>query len=93
MDEEIVGFGSALDTGEVTLCYVAPSMIFKGVGKALLTALEEHAALAGVDALHLDSTRTARAFYLRNGFMAEVPPVQAFGMEGQPMRKELLGRG
>lgn len=89
VDEETVGFGSALETGEVTLCYVAPSVRFKGAGKALLAALEDHAARAGVKALRLESTRTARAFYLRNGFVAEGPPVLAFGIEGQPMRKKL----
>ncbi len=89
IDEETVGFGSALKTGEVTLCYVAPSARFKGAGKALLAALEDHAAWVGVKALRLESTRTARAFYLRNGFVAEGPPVLVFGIEGQPMRKEL----
>lgn len=88
VDEETVGFGSALETGEVTLCYVAPSVRFKGAGKALLAALEDHAARTGVEALRL-GTRTARAFYLRNGFVTEGPPVLAFGIEGQPMRKEL----
>lgn len=78
-----------METGEVTLCYVAPSVRFNGVGKALLAALEDQAARAGVEALRLDSTRTAKAFYLRNGFVAEGPPVLAFGIENQPMRKEL----
>jgi GNAT superfamily N-acetyltransferase len=89
VNEETVGFGSALETGELTLCYVAPSVRFKGVGKALLAALQDNAARAGVEALCLDSTHTARAFYLRNGFLAEGPTVLAFGMEGQPMRKQL----
>lgn len=88
-DEEIVGFGSALHSGEVTLCYVAPSMRFMGVGKALLATIEHQAIRTGVDALHLESTRTALAFYLRNGFVAEGPAVLAFGIEGQPMRKKL----
>lgn len=92
VDEETVGFGSAL-TGEVTLCYVAPSVRFTGVGKALLAAIEDHAARAGVEALRLESTRTARAFYLRNGFVAEGPPVQAFGIEALPMRKQLRPEG
>lgn len=93
VDAETVGFGSALKTGEVTLCYVAPSVRFKGAGKALLAAIEDHAARDGVQALRLESTRTARAFYLRNGFEAEGPPVLAFGIEGQPMRKELRPGG
>ena len=89
VDVAMVGFGSALMTGEVTLCYVAPSVRLTGVGKALLAAIEDNAAQAGVEALRLESTRTARAFYLRNGFVAEGPPVLAFGMEALPMRKQL----
>ncbi|MBO9652273.1 MAG: GNAT family N-acetyltransferase [Variovorax sp.] len=84
-----VGFASAVETGEVTLCYVAPSVRFTGVGKALLAAIEEHAAGAGVEALRLESTRTARPFYTRNGFIPDGPPVSAFGIEGLPMRKQL----
>ena len=93
VDDETVGFGSALGTGEVTLCYVAPSVRFAGVGKALLAAIEDHAARAGVGTLRLESTRTALTFYLRNGFVPEGPPVLAFGIEGQPMRKELSPGG
>lgn len=89
VDDQTVGFASALKTGEVTLCYVAPFVRFKGAGKAMLTALEDHALRSGVKALHLESTRTARAFYLRNRFVAEGPPATAFGIEAQPMRKEL----
>ncbi|WP_093167436.1 GNAT family N-acetyltransferase [Variovorax sp. YR216] len=92
-DGKTVGFGSALRTGEVMLCYVAPSVVFTGVGKALLAALEDQAARAGVEALRLESTRTARAFYVRNGFTAEGPPVLAFGMEALPMRKQLRPNG
>lgn len=86
---ETVGFGSALNTGEVTLCYAVPSVRFAGVGKALLAAIENQAVRAGVDALRLESTRTARTFYLRNGFMADGLSVQAFGMEALPMKKLL----
>lgn len=93
VDGATVGFGSALETGEVTLCYVAPSVRFTGVGRALLTAIEEQAVRAGVEALCLESTRTARTFYLRNGFVPQGPAVVAFGIEGQPMRKQLSPRG
>ncbi|WP_323501773.1 GNAT family N-acetyltransferase [Variovorax sp. RTB1] len=93
VDGKTVGFGSASATGEITLCYVAPSVRFRGVGKALLAAIEDHAARAGVETLRLESTRTARTFYLRNGFASEGPPVLSFGIEGQPMRKQLWSRG
>lgn len=75
-----------------TLCYVRPSAQFTGVGKALLAAMEDQAARAGPEALRLESTRTARKFYLRNGFKPEGPPVEAFGMEALPMRKLLTPR-
>ena len=91
--DEAVGFASALETGEVTLCYVVPSMRFTGVGKALLAAIEGLAAARGVEALRLESTRTARSFYLRNGFVLDGPPISAFGIEGLPMRKELRPEG
>jgi GNAT superfamily N-acetyltransferase len=93
VENETVGFGCVLETGEVRLCYVTPSVRFTGVGKALLAAIEDHAARAGVDALRLESTRTAQAFYLRNGFVSEGPPVPAFGIEGQPMCKKLRSEG
>lgn len=86
---EPVGFGSALNTGEVTLCYAVPAVRFTGVGKALLAAIEGQAARAGVAALRVESTQTARAFYLRNGFVPDGLPVQAFGMEALPMKKLL----
>ncbi|MBB3178623.1 GNAT family N-acetyltransferase [Variovorax sp. Sphag1AA] len=91
--DETVGFASASSTGEVTLCYVAPSVRFTGVGKALLAAIEEHAAGTGVEALRLESTRTALPFYTRNGFVPDGPPISAFGIEGLPMRKQLRAEG
>ncbi|MFW5331351.1 GNAT family N-acetyltransferase [Hydrogenophaga sp. ZJX-1] len=93
VDKATVGFGLASGTGEVALCYVAPSVRFTGVGKALLAAIEDHAVRSGVEALRLKSTRTAKAFYLRNGFVPEGSPVFAFGIEGLPMRKGLSARG
>lgn len=90
VDGEIVGFGSVLEAREVTLCYVTPSVRFKRVGKAVLAALERHAVSAGADALRLESTRTAKPFYLRNGFKVEGPPILAFLIEGQSMRKALV---
>lgn len=93
VDQATVGFGLASGTGEVLLCYVAPSVRFTGAGKALLAAIEDHAVRSGVEALRLKSTRTAKAFYLRNGFVPEGPSVFAFGIEGLPMRKELSTRG
>lgn len=80
------GFG--LSRGDqVLLCYVTPEARFTGLGKALLQTLERHAVAQGLSTLRLDSTRTAEAFYRRNGFLPTGPAVQAFGLRGQPMSK------
>lgn len=89
VNSAVVGLGSASRTGELTLCYVTPSVRFAGVGKALLAAVEDHSARTGLKALRLESTRTARALYVRNGFVPEGLPVSAFGIKGHPMRKQL----
>ena len=89
VDRVITGFAMSTGSGELMLCYVAPSARFTGVGKALLVAIESHVTQTGVEFWHLQSTRSAREFYLRNGFVAEGSPIQAFGMQGQPMRKKL----
>lgn len=84
----IVGFAIA-SGNQIALCYVVPEALHTGVGKAMLQAMEVHAAGSGIQTLQLESTRTAKAFYLRNGFVSAGPPVFAFGMEGQPMAKRL----
>ncbi|RZJ24650.1 MAG: GNAT family N-acetyltransferase [Haliea sp.] len=84
----IVGFAMA-QAAEVQLCYLVPEARFTGTGKAMLAALENHAVHAGVTAFHLQSTRTALAFYARNGFAPAGAAVSAFGLESLPMRKAL----
>lgn len=89
VDGAIVGFGLS-QSAEILLCYIAPEVRHKGVGKSLLRAIEAHAASAGIAALHLESTRTAEAFYRRNGFEPVGPIVVVFGMEGLPMSKQVV---
>lgn len=85
----IVGFGMS-SGGEVLLCYVAPEVRFLGAGKAVLQAIELWAATSGVPELRLESTRTALAFYRRNGFKSCGPVVTFAGMEGHPMSKPMM---
>lgn len=85
----VVGFALASSLGEVMLCYLVPEVRFTGVGKAMLSAIERKAAAMGIDTLLLDSTRTARDFYLRYGFSPTGPAELAFGIEGYPMSKSV----
>ena len=85
----VVGFALSSPSGEVMLCYMLSEVRFTGAGKAMLRAIEAYTSAAGVQSLHLESTSTARAFYLRNGFAPSGPPCGEFGMEAHPMSKQL----
>lgn len=88
-DAEVVGFAQCKADGELTLCYLLPQARFCGVGKALLLGVQDWAQQAGIASLFCESTLTAQAFYLRNGFVADGEPTDWCGMQGLPMRKFL----
>lgn len=86
--QAMVGF-ALLTRSTLALCYVVPEALHQGVGRALLLKAEAHARREGVITLSLDSTRTAEAFYRRNGYEPS-GPVQAWaGLVAQPMRNHL----
>src|SRR5438034_9071256 len=62
-DAMILAVGGVTDAGEVTLNYVSPDARFRGVSRALLSALEARAAERGNDRCTLVSTETALRFY------------------------------
>ncbi len=67
--DRIVGVGQADHRrGRVTLLYVAPEVRDAGVSTALLAALEQALASAGIETARLETTETARAFYLARGW-------------------------
>jgi GNAT superfamily N-acetyltransferase len=89
-DERLVAVGSVTDGGQITLNYVSPDARFRGVSKALLAALEDRARQRGCQSCTLNSTETARRFYLANGYAALGPPAGHYGTQsGFPMRKQL----
>jgi N-acetylglutamate synthase-like GNAT family acetyltransferase len=85
----ITGVAKMENTGEITLCYIIPEVRFAGVGEALLAELESRGHTLGLRELRLISTKTAHAFYLRNGFETSGPPDSSFAVEGFPMVKVL----
>ena len=64
----IVGFAMLDATGKVLLLYADPDAVGAGVGKGLLDAMEKRARELGLDRLTLESTKTARGWYERQGF-------------------------
>ena len=89
VDGAVVGVAMMLESGDITLCYLVPEVRFTGVGKALLAELESKAFQLGLPALTLNSTKTAHAFYIRNGFESSGAPSFWHGIDCYPMVKAL----
>jgi GNAT superfamily N-acetyltransferase len=86
----VLAVGSVTDEGEITLNYVSPEARFRGVSRAMITALETRAAERGNERCILVSTETARRFYRNAGYTEEGPPQRKFGTAGSyPMSKQL----
>lgn len=91
-DDRILAVGSVTDGGQITLNYVSPDARFRGVSRAMLGALERRAAERGCAICTLNSTETARRFYLASGYRETGRPAGQFGTStGYPMSKTLSG--
>ena len=70
----ILGVAAMIRTGKITLNYVSPDARFRGISKALINRLEAQARELGLDYCMLNSTETARRFYLSLGYQEEIAP-------------------
>jgi GNAT superfamily N-acetyltransferase len=84
----VVGVG-ALKEDKITLNYVDPAHRGTGVSRALLVGLEQVLSARGVRVAHLESTTTARHFYLSQGWTGEEPSRSVRLINSWPMRKVL----
>ena len=66
--DEIVGMAEIDGDGAIDYFYVHPSYQSRGVGKALLAALELEATSHGLSRITLDASITAHPFFLAQGF-------------------------
>lgn len=85
----ILAVGSVTNAGHIDLNYVSPDARFRGVSRTLLGALEARAIARGNARCTLNSTETARKFYLANGYVIDGPPDHKHGVGGHPMSKLL----
>ena len=83
---EIAAVGSYRAERKILLNYVSPGHRFAGVSQALLAAMEER---LGPGEARLDSSATARQFYLDAGWTESGPPEPYQFVPGYPMRKLL----
>jgi GNAT superfamily N-acetyltransferase len=89
-DGSLLGVAAMRTSGEVTLNYVSPEARLRGVSKALVAGLETEARRRGIRTLTLDSTGTARRFYLAIGYRDAGPTAPGFGVTLRfPMAKDL----
>lgn len=90
-DGAVLGVAAMRNSGRISLNYVSPAARFRGVSKALLRALEDRARELGLLACSLESTQTARRFYLSIGYSEAGPPTPGFGVSlCHPMVKALV---
>jgi len=89
--DNLVAVGCVTIFGEITLNYVAPDARFQGVSTAMLETLEGRAQDCGNRRCTLNSTETARRFYLARGYSQDGPRVGKFGTSsGYPMSKSFV---
>ena len=90
-DDDILAVGSVTDSGEITLNYVSPDARFRGASSVLLADLEKRALVRGNRTCTLESTKTARRFYLARGYSERGSADGKFGTtSGHPMSKRLI---
>ena len=65
---EIAGFADFLDDGLLDMLFVHPDHGRTGVGRALVSKVQQKARSAGLSTLHTHASRTARPAFERLGF-------------------------
>ena len=68
VEGQIVGMAEIEGDGFIDYFYVHPDWQRRGIGKALLTRLEEEAEKLGVKRMYADASVTAKEFFLARGF-------------------------
>jgi GNAT superfamily N-acetyltransferase len=94
LDDEVVAMGMIdSDSGRVDAVFVRPDMMRQGIGKQMMTFLEELGRAAGLTQLKLDSTLNAATFYRSCGFIGdmigEYRSPRGISLECVPMTKVL----
>jgi putative acetyltransferase len=68
-DGALAGFGIVVpEAGEISACYVAPEASRRGVGRALLAAMESTVSAHGVHELNVRASLNAKSFYSAFGY-------------------------
>jgi GNAT superfamily N-acetyltransferase len=79
--EQLVGVALLTGAGKLALCYLLPEACGKGIGKALLSKMEQQADSWSVKALQLHSTATGEAFFAGQGYIDAGKVRSPYGVE------------
>lgn len=88
---KVVGVALLTGAGKLALCYLLPEARSKGLGKALLSRVEEQACSWGVKALQLHSTATGEEFFARRGYLRSGNVRSPYGVDTVFFWKQLDG--
>jgi GNAT superfamily N-acetyltransferase len=94
LDGQVVGTGMIdLESGKVDAIFVHPKQMGTGIGRRIVSYLEDLAIEAGLSLLHLDSTLNAASFYRACGFVGETvckyESPRGLSLDCIPMKKSL----
>lgn len=96
LDGELAGFATLRGRDEIDMLYVAPDCARRGVATALCDALEKLAAARGAAQLVTEASDTARAFFARRGYEAQMrntTEIAGQWLGNTTMKKQLSSTG
>jgi len=96
LQSEPVGFASLKGTDEIDLLYIHPAVARQGAATLLIDALEKLAGARGATQIKTDASDTARDFFDRRGYVAQLRNTVLRGDEylsNTTMSKQLVAPG
>jgi putative acetyltransferase len=96
VEGEIAGFASLKDNTQIDMLYVHPEFARRGVGSALVNALERLGAARSAQKLGVDASDAARDFFAAHGYISQSRNTVVLGGEwlgNTTMTKELAPQG
>lgn len=87
--DRIGAVGCYTDDGMIQLLYVSPEARGQGHSSAILKIMEDEMRASGIQAARLVSSKTAQAYYTKQGWDIDGARVVCYTTDGQPMYKRL----
>jgi putative acetyltransferase len=95
VDGEYLGFASLKDNTVLDMLYVHPYATGRGVGTALVDALERLAAARGAEKITVEASDTAQPFFAQRGYapgQRNLMPIDDEWLSNTTMTKSLAGK-